>query len=73
LRRHFAGHSGAHHAAADQGFELRRVAFIFIRARAVGEAVAEGEDDGAGGERLELGALAACREAKCERDDEKAC
>jgi len=72
LRRDFARNAGAHHAPADQAFELRRVAFVFVRTGAIGEAVAESEDDGVRGQRLKLGALAACRQTEREREGEKA-
>jgi hypothetical protein len=73
LRAHLAGDPGAHHPPADEPLELRRIAFGFLRAAAVGQAVAEGKHHGVAGQRLEPGAFAAAGGERDHEHDEAQC
>src|SRR4051812_6859787 len=70
LRGDFAGHAGAHDAAADQLFELRRVAFLLVGARPEGETVAEREHHGVVRKARKPGAIATGRGEKQRRREE---
>ena len=71
LRARFTRHAVAHHAPPDEALELRRIAFRFRGAGAVGQAVAEGEHHRFARQALEARALAACRDAEGEDERQK--
>ncbi len=64
----FAGNAGVDDATADQGLQSLRVTRTVAGSGAAGEAVAEGEDDGVGGQGGEPGPLLA---ATAEQRDQK--
>src|SRR5260221_14021387 len=70
-RGHLARYAGAHHAAAEQLSQRRRVALGLARAGAEGETVPEGEPPRLARQPVELRPLAACREGKGEREQKK--